>query len=312
MLRVKDIHHVVYRHADLEALEAFLGDFGMVVASRDDDRVFFRGACSAPYIYIAERAETPSFGSIAFEVESRDDLLNAAALEGASEVQALDRPGGGERVILHDPAGRQVDIVHGISTVAPLPMRPALTYNTADSKQRFGDTQRPEPGPAQILRLGHIALGVQDLHANLQWYTTVLGMLPSDMVVEEQRDNPHAVFLRIDRGADWTDHHTVALFGAPRDHVHHSSFEVQDVDSQYLGNQWLTQRAWTPFWGVGRHLLGSQVFDYWYDTSGNIVEHFTDGDLYNRESRTGYVEGGSNTLYQWGPDMAIEDFLGHE
>ena len=32
-------------------------------------------------------------------------------------------------------------------------------------------------------------------------------------------------------------------------------------------------------WGVGRHLLGSQMYDYWRDTHGFTHEHWTDGDL---------------------------------
>ena len=48
-----------------------------------------------------------------------------------------------------------------------------------------------------------------------------------------------------------------------RAHVHHASFEVNDTDTQQLGHDWLRARLWTNCWGVGRHVLGSQVFDYW-------------------------------------------------
>jgi len=27
--------------------------------------------------------------------------------------------------------------------------------------------------------------------------------------------------------------------------------------------QWLTQKKYENCWGVGRHVLGSQIFDYW-------------------------------------------------
>jgi catechol 2,3-dioxygenase-like lactoylglutathione lyase family enzyme len=310
MIKIKDIHHVVYRHTDLDAMEAFLCDFGMSVQCRDDTHVYFRGSGHNYYIYIAEKSDHSAFVSMAFEVEDRQDLERATCLPGASGIEFLARPGGGERVTLRDPAGRQIDLVHGIVSADKRPMRAALVHNTADAKQRFGDLQRPEKGPAEILRLGHIALGVENLEPNLAWYKEMLGLLPSDLVVDEAGNDPHAVFLRLNRGPSWTDHHTVALFTAPENHVHHASFEVQDVDAQVLGNAWLKERGWTPFWGVGRHLLGSQIFDYWYDPSGNIVEHFTDGDLYNSESPTGFVEGGDDSLYQWGPEMSIEKFLG--
>lgn len=310
MIKIKDIHHVVYHHPDLDAVEAFFCDFGMSVRSRDEQRIYFRGAGRSQYIYIAEKADRSEFVSMAFEVESRQDLEYATRLDGASGIQILDHPGDGERVRLRDPAGRQVDLVHGISAADKRKMRAALVHNTAEIKKRFGELQRPEKGPAEVLRLGHIALGVESLETNLAWYKETLGLLPSDLVVDEASNDAHAVFLRLNRGPSWTDHHTVALFTAPENHVHHTSFEVQDVDAQVLGNAWLKERGWKPFWGVGRHLLGSQIFDYWYDPSGNIIEHFTDGDLYNSESPTGLVAGEGNSLYQWGPEMSIEKFLG--
>ena len=36
--------------------------------------------------------------------------------------------------------------------------------------------------------------------------------------------------------------------------------------------------------GVGRHVLGAQVFDYWRDPWGHVLEHFTDGDLLTRRA----------------------------
>lgn len=32
-------------------------------------------------------------------------------------------------------------------------------------------------------------------------------------------------------------------------------------------------------WGVSRYILGSEIFDYWWDTTGSMIEHYADGDL---------------------------------
>jgi catechol 2,3-dioxygenase-like lactoylglutathione lyase family enzyme len=270
-----------------------------------------RGACSLPYVYIAEKSAHSSFGAIAFAVESLDDLHQATQLPGASAIHAMDGPGGGQCVVLHDPSGRRIELVHGIEPVGSLTLRAALTLNSAQEKQRFGDVQRPGKGAAQVMRLGHAAIGVQDMVAHLDWYKQVLGMLPSDLVVEEpNRDCPAAAFLRLNRGSAWTDHHTIALFQAEKDFVHHVSYEVQDFDAQCLGHAWMTQQGWSPFWGVGRHVLGSQIFDYWSDPSGNLIEHFTDGDLFNQDSPSGFTQACDDSLYQWGPPMSVEYFLG--
>lgn len=36
------------------------------------------------------------------------------------------------------------------------------------------------------------------------------------------------------------------------------------MDTETLGHNWLAKKGWTNCWGVGRHVLGSQIFDYWY------------------------------------------------
>jgi len=87
--------------------------------------------------------------------------------------------------------------------------------------------------------------------------------------------------------------------------VHHSSFEVQDLDSQLLGHDWLESHGWTNCWGVGRHVLGSQLFDYWFDASGFIIEHYADGDLVNRKTEVSREAASPNSLYIWGPNVPL-------
>jgi hypothetical protein len=54
-------------------------------------------------------------------------------------------------------------------------------------------------------------------------------------------------------------------------------------------------------WGIGRHLLGSQMYDYWRDPHGFTHEHWTDGDLLDSSiptEDTGLLEFGKA---QYGP-----------
>jgi hypothetical protein len=69
------------------------------------------------------------------------------------------------------------------------------------------------------------------------------------------------------------------------------------------------KRGWRPFWGVGRHILGSQVFDYWYDPDGNLVEHFTDSDLVQPGCAPGLHQVDDEALAQWGPPMPVSEFI---
>lgn len=65
--------------------------------------------------------------------------------------------------------------------------------------------------------------------------------------------------------------------------------------------QWLKSKGYTPSWGVGRHILGSQVFDYWYMPDDFMIEHYSDGDLVNCHQETGYLPAADEALAIWGP-----------
>ena len=54
------------------------------------------------------------------------------------------------------------------------------------------------------------------------------------------------------------------------------------VDAVAMGGEYLKERGYDRIWGIGRHIQGSQIFDYWRDPWGNVVEHFTDSDLRQR------------------------------
>jgi hypothetical protein len=112
------------------------------------------------------------------------------------------------------------------------------------------------------------------------------------------------MFAHLDLGDTLVDHHCIFFSANPASsHVHHCSFEVHDFDTQQLGHQWLTKKGYKLAWGVGRHILGSQIFDYWWDTTGNIVEHYADGDLVNQDTPIGYFKAGADSLAAWGPEV---------
>lgn len=168
-------------------------------------------------------------------------------------------------------------------------------------------------------QLGHFGLNVDNFPAQMDWYTRHFNIIPSDILyipleeLDPETNRPKrkevALFAHIDRGRDLVDHHTMFLTttapGIDR-HVHHSSFEVHDFDTQALGHQWLAEKKYEPVWGVGRHILGSQIFDYWWDINGFMVEHYADGDLVNDETDMGYGPAGHEGLAVWGPEVPTE------
>jgi hypothetical protein len=80
----------------------------------------------------------------------------------------------------------------------------------------------------------------------------------------------------------------------------HVSFEVEDFDAVMLGHEHLEKAGYTHKMGVGRHVLGAQVYDYWIDPWGNVHEHFTDGDLLNDQQATELHDPSVALGSQWG------------
>ena len=155
---------------------------------------------------------------------------------------------------------------------------------------------------------------VSDFDGQMDWYTRYFNIVPSDILyvatppsAEDQPERKEvAMFAHIDRGDDLVDHHTLFLTSATpgmKHHVHHCSFEIHDFDTQALGHQWLAEKGYSSVWGVGRHILGSQIFDYWWDTTGKMIEHYTDGDLVNIHTPIAFGPAGHTGLAVWGPEV---------
>ncbi len=299
MIKVKDVAYVRFAAPDLDAMERFLSDFGLVVTTREREVLYARATDPSPYVHVTERGEA-GFRGVAFEAASAEDLSAAAKLEGASAVEKIEAPGGGERVRFSDPDGFAVEIVHGRQQLPPLPVRSAAPLNRGSDRRRLGDLQRTQAGPACVKRLGHVVLRVSNFRRSEAWYKSRFGFLSSDEVYLGERENVITAFMRCDRGDEYTDHHTFLCVGVGEVGFDHAAFEVEDIDAVMLGHDHLKQAGYEHHAGIGRHILGGQVFDYWRDPWGHVVEHFTDGDLLNAQHKPALHDPAAALGSQWG------------
>jgi catechol 2,3-dioxygenase-like lactoylglutathione lyase family enzyme len=315
-IQLSKTQFVTYYHTDLAKAERFLLDFGFEVAAKSDDgkTIYYRGYGVEPYCYVSRLStdSEPHWGGAAFLVPSRAELEKAAAVvEGTSAISKLDGPGGGEVVTLTDPVGHKVHLVWGIEE-RKAPVVPSndsgmqkLVVNYADEKPRVGRGQRFKPGPAPIHKWGHygVSYAPGTYQKMYDFYTGTLGLAVSDVVMVEGK--PAVAFFHIDHGLSYTDHHSFYMKPAKENEkldVAHSAFEVHDFDVQQLSHNYLESKGYKLSWGVGRHILGSQIFDYWYDESGFEVEHYADGDLVNSETEVTREELTPHSMYIWGPE----------
>jgi catechol 2,3-dioxygenase-like lactoylglutathione lyase family enzyme len=298
LVKVEDIAFVRFRAPDLPEMARFLADFGLVPEPAGT-ALFARGAGPAPFLHATELGEA-GFAGLGLRAASVADLEVLAMAEGV-EVRPFDAPGGGHVVTLTDPDGHVVEVVAGQAAAPELALPARPPWNAAAGRPRQRAVKRTGVGAAHVVRLGHCVLNVSNFRASEAWYKDRFGFITSDEIALSPEFSIGA-FLRCDRGDVPTDHHTLFLVQAPKGPgFNHAAFEVADLDDLMAGHDRLKAAGHTPEWGVGRHVLGSQVFDYWRDPWGHTLEHWTDGDLFT-------AADGSNTAtlqdllaVQWGP-----------
>jgi hypothetical protein len=301
-ISLKRIAHVYYTHKNLDAAHQFLLDFGFSVVQRTEDKIYYRGYGTEPFLYCAMKGNDDIFGGTAWVVDSMEDLELATSLPSATPIHDSDAPGGGKSVTFYDPVDNfPFHLVYGQTAVEMTETFPELAYNFPTSKHRpVNKTQRFKKGPAPVHKLGHFGLCVTNYPKAYEFYTSNFNFKPSELVYAPDTKEDITTFLHLDRGSERIDHHSFFFFEGPKFHVHHSSFEVFDFDIQMLGHTWLREQKYENCWGVGRHVMGSQIFDYWFDPSRFIMEHYVDGDLVNDETPINRTMATPDNLHVWG------------
>jgi len=301
-VKAQRLAYLLFERPDLDRAARFLADFGFAVAQRSADALYLRGAGSAPFCYRVAHAPKARFVGFGLAVGSRHDLEQLAAVPGAAPIERSTAPGGGERVRLRDPSGFVVEAIAGQAAVAPLPHRPPLALNFDTTQARINAAQRPPAQPPEVLRLGHLVLEVADYQTTCAWYTRHFGFIPSDVQLLPD-GSPAVAFMRLDLGQRPADHHSLALVQGFMPAYSHSAYELVDADAVGMGQRVLRERGWKHAWGMGRHILGSQIFDYWQDPWGDKHEHYCDGDLFTADAPTGLHAVSREAMAQWGQPM---------
>ncbi len=280
VIKAVDLAYGRLRAPDLDRQEEFLTDFGMVRADRTRNALYMRGTDAPHHIHVTELGE-PKYVGIAFHAGSLDDLERLARTDGASPIESIDEPGSGKRVRLTDPDGYQVEVVHGMQLLDPIPLSRPAVNSGADKTRRRGALYRVERGPSHVKRIGHFVVMSLNFAKMLGWYREMVGLRCSDEVYAGDKSNVVGSFNRLDRGDDYVDHHAFFCIKGDKTGLNHLSFESADIDDVMIGHEHMKAKGYRHTWGIGRHSLGSQVFDYWFNPWGHVHEHWADTDVLN-------------------------------
>ncbi|WP_433565992.1 VOC family protein [Nocardia sp. CA-151230] len=310
VVQVLDLAWLEFEKPDLERAEIFSRAFGFATAMRTSEELHLRGTDAGSPCVLVRRGDRSRFVGPAFRAADTGDLLRLGEETGLRP-QPLPELLGGLGLDLVDPSGLRVRVVAETHELPGLPAQQTQVFNSGHEVPRVNVTQRPPRAPAQVQRLGHVVVQTTRYRETLDWYLRYLGLIVSDFLFYpgQRERGPVMSFIRCDRGATPTDHHTLALTLGPSNRYVHSAYQVADLDALAAGGEYLLDHGYQRSWGIGRHIQGSQIFDYWRDPDGFMVEHFSDGDMFDCTLEPGWAPMSASGLAQWGPS-ATKDFLG--
>ncbi|MCH7947224.1 MAG: VOC family protein [candidate division Zixibacteria bacterium] len=145
-------------------------------------------------------------------------------------------------------------------------------------------------------------LFVEKFDACVEFYSSLFGFISSDKLYED--DHPENVisnFLRCDTGATPADHHALYLKSMPETRCHHVGLEVDDLEAVIRANDHMNSTSYKHNWGVGRHVVGPNIFDQWINPWGQMHEYFADSDMLDADQPTQMTPVSESLVTHWGP-----------
>ncbi|MGW8634903.1 VOC family protein [Streptomyces sp. NPDC055793] len=187
--------------------------------------------------------------------------------------------------------------VRAVLEVAPRLVQESVAATVYNGPGRTERTGARAPGVLRTDRvrprkLGHAVVGTTDFDATTAFFRDGLGFKASDYIKD------HGAFLRCS-----TDHHNILVLAAPVAFLHHSSWQVDDIDEVGRGAAaMLEDNPERHIWGLGRHHAGSNFFWYLKDPAGNFSEYYSDMDcVVDDQLWKPEVLEGAKGLFNWGP-----------
>jgi catechol 2,3-dioxygenase len=230
---------------DLALSERFYtSTWGLDVAARDEGAVYLRTSGTDHHVLALHRSDRPEFLSVTFRAASAGDLMAIAdnAVQHGAQILAgscsNDGPDGGTILTIREPQGGILRFVHG------------------DRQHGTGKELANRP-----VRLAHVNLNSTDVDAEAAFYEKALGFRLTDR-------SKMMAFVRCN-----SDHHAVVLAEANVNGLNHIAFLLPDWESVMRASGRMIDAGYSIAWGVGRHGPGDNVFAYFIDPVGFVIEY---------------------------------------
>lgn len=232
---------------DLARAETFYTQtWNLQVAARGDNVLYLRGSGTDAYLLaLHQGGQAPQIRQVTLRARSREalDLIADAAVRAGGKLLAAPHeltrdPAGGTGIKFQDPHGRTFQVVHG-------------------------DTRRAESAPEKDrpIRLTHVVLNSHAVEETKLFLEQAMKFRLADRT-------GIMAFMNCDR-----DHHTIAIGIYDNDALNHIAFLMPDFESVMRGGGRMRDAGFPIQWGPGRHGPGNNLFNYFIDPFGVVIEY---------------------------------------
>jgi catechol-2,3-dioxygenase len=218
--------------------------WGLDLVTRHEGVTYLRASGADHHVVALRRGERPALRAVTFRLHSDAEFEAIAAASEQHGATLLggpvtnSGPDGGTIMTIRPPSGGMLSFVHqDVRHAASLP-----------------SSNRPT-------RLAHVNLNATDVDGSVAFYARALGFRLADRTKA-------MAFIRCN-----SDHHAVVIADAPVNGLNHVAFMMPDLEAVMRGTGHMIDAGFPIAWGVGRHGPGNNVFAYFVDPVGIVIEY---------------------------------------
>lgn len=218
--------------------------WGLTEVARAEGVIYLRATGRDHHVLALSQHSASEVLSVTFRVADIGAMHRVCAsvqAAGGSIVElahANTGPDGGTVATVVTPEGYVLRLIHG------------------DRFHSNGDRRQGVP-----YRISHVNLNCQDIDVTRSFFERALGFCLTDR-------SKMMAFLRCN-----DDHHAVVLADSGVDGMNHIAFMMPDTESVMRGSGRMIDHGYAIGWGVGRHGPGDNVFAYFEDPTGFVIEY---------------------------------------
>jgi len=248
MLNLTHLRHISLFTPNFEEQVQFYEEiWGLDVVERDNDNIYLRGAGPEHHILHLRNSDQRGVHHIAFGLVDKKAVDEAAIYLKENNIKVVQEPG------YLDEAGKGYGLRFVDFENRCIELSAWVETNTVEWSHKH-DTNP--------LFLNHIVFNTADIDRAVEFYTNLLGFKVSDWSEDQM------CFLRCNK-----NHHSIAFNRAEHASVNHIAYEVNNVDELMRGIARVRSYEYKEIWGPGRHGPGDNVFCYFQDPGGFVMEY---------------------------------------